>query len=349
MSRPITTGVIGYGLAGRVFHTPFLEASADFSLRMIATGDHTRRDQASSRYPGTEIVSSPEELLSRASELDLIVLATPSHTHRKLGEEAFAAGAAVVVDKPFAPSSVDAEALIDASTRANLPLNVFQNRRWDGDFLTIQELVASGRLGRIHRFESTFERWSPTRRERWQDRTTAEAGGGIIFDIGSHLIDQATVLFGPVIDLHAEMSPVRDGAVSEDDAFLSLLHANGVRSHLSMSSVAALSGPRFRVLGTAGAYSVDGLDGQEAALKDGVLPSDPDYGATPSSSWGTLSDGHPERIPTLRGDYAAFYSGVAAAIRGEAAPPVDPHDALEVVRIIEWAHRVAAPNPPSIA
>ncbi|RMB61821.1 Gfo/Idh/MocA family protein [Tessaracoccus antarcticus] len=347
MNRPISTGVIGYGLAGRVFHTPFLAASADFSLDMIATGNPTRRDQASARYPGAAIVSSPDELLARGSELDLIVLATPAHTHRELGEAAFAAGAAVVVDKPFAPSSEDAEALIDASMHAGRPLIVFQNRRWDGDFLTLQELVASGRLGRIHRFESTFERWSPTRRERWQDRTTQADGGGITFDIGSHLIDQALVLFGPVMDLHAELSPVRDGAVSEDDAFLSLLHDSGVRSHLSMSSVAALSGPRFRVLGTQGAYSVDGLDGQESALDDGVLPSDPVYGTTPPSHWGTVSDGHTERIPTLRGDYPAFYSGVAAAVRGEAAPPVDPHDALEVVRIIEWAHRVAAQHASS--
>ena len=345
MSRPINVGVIGYGLAGRVFHTPFIEASVDFSLQMIATGDPMRQENASDLYPGTTIVSSPEELLSRAPDLDLIVLATPAHTHRDLGTAAFAAGAAVVVDKPFAPSSTDAQALIDASTEANRPLIVFQNRRWDGDFLTVRQLVASGRLGRIHRFESTFEKWSPTRKERWQDRTTAATGAGITFDIGSHLIDQALVLFGPVVDLHAEMSPVRDGAVSEDDAFLSLLHASGVRSHLTMSSVAALSGPRFRVLGTNGAYSVDGLDGQEAALRDGVLPSDPNYGTTSLSDWGMLSDGHTEPIPTLRGDYPAFYSGVAAAVRGEAEPPVDPHDALEVVRIIEWAHRVAAAPP----
>ncbi|MDO5736416.1 MAG: Gfo/Idh/MocA family oxidoreductase [Propionibacteriaceae bacterium] len=342
MNRPINVGVIGYGLAGRVFHTPFIEANADFSLQVISTGDPARQESASNRYPGATIVSSPEELLARASDLDLIVLATPAHTHRELGTAAFAAGAAVVVDKPFAPSSADAQALIDASVEANRPLNVFQNRRWDGDFLTVRHIVDSGRLGPIHRFESTFERWSPMRKERWQDRTTPATGAGITFDIGSHLIDQALVLFGPVEELHAEMSAVRDGAVSEDDAFLSLHHASGVHSHLSMSSVAALSGPRFRVLGAKGAYSVDGLDGQEAALRDGALPTDPSYGTTSPSEWGVLSDGEAERIPTLRGDYPAFYSGVAAAVRGEAEPPVDPHDALEVVRIIEWAHRLAA-------
>lgn len=240
-------------------------------------------ENVSRLYPGATVVSSPEELLSHASDLDLIVLSAPAHTHRDLGTAAVAAGAAVVVDKPFAPSSADAQALIDASTQANRPLIVFQNRRWDGDFLTVRQLVESGRLGRIHRFGSTFERWSPTRKEHWQDRTTAATDAGITFDIGSYLIDQALVLFGPVTDLHAEMSPVRDGAVSEDKPW------------------------------------------SDVAIRLGML-----------------SGGNTERIPTLRGDYPAFYSEVAAAVRGDAAPPVHPHDALEVVRIIEWAHRVAA-------
>jgi scyllo-inositol 2-dehydrogenase (NADP+) len=340
MSTPIRTGIIGFGLSGRVFHAPFVAANPAFSLNLIATGDPDRRALASSRYPDVEVVSSPDGLLARASDLDLVVLASPAHTHVAQGLAALKSGAAVVVDKPFAPSVAAAEALIAAAAAVRRPLIVFQNRRWDGDFLTVKKLLASGALGEITRFESTFERWAGPRRARWQDTTTAAEGAGITFDIGSHLIDQALQLFGPIQDVHAELRIVRERGVSDDDAFVSLLHDNGVRSHLTMSSVAALSGPRIRVLGTAGTYSVHGLDGQEAALDSGMLPTDERYGVSEPDAFGELSDGQSRsRVPTERGDYPAFYAGVAAAIRSDGPLPVDPLDALEVVRIIERIHR----------
>ncbi len=334
----IRTGIVGYGLSGRVFHSPFVAADPRFSLEAISTGDPLRQAQAHDHHPAAEIVATPDELLAR--DLDLVILASPAHVHVEQGLAAFASGASVVVDKPFAPSVVDAERLIAAASGRSL--FVYQNRRWDGDFRTVRKLVGSGALGEVHRFESTFERWSPALRDRWQDTTPVSQGAGITFDLGSHLIDQALQLFGPAELVDAELSVLRAGGVSDDEAFLSLLHDSGVRSHLTISRFAAQNAPRFRVLGSASAYTVYGLDGQEPALMAGASPTDPGFGVAPESSWGLLGiAGALRPLPTERGEYAAFYAGVAATLLDGAPPPVDPLDALETVRIIERAHAIA--------
>lgn len=345
-TRVVRTGIIGYGLAGRVFHAPFVATNPDFSLDLIATGNADRAAEALEHHPGSEIVASPEALLERAGELDLVVLASPAHVHLEQGLAALEAGLAVVIDKPFAPSVLDAKKLIAKSDETGSPLIVFQNRRWDADFLTVQKLVESGALGTVHRFESTFERWGGAMRDRWQDTTTSDQGGGITFDLGSHLIDQALHLFGPATVEHAELLSVREGSVSDDDAFIALLHTNGVRSHLTMSRAAAQSGPRFRVLGDVSGYTSYGLDSQEAALKEYRWPGSDGYGTTPEEEWGLLGiDGagqSPERVEPELGDYPRFYAGVADAILHGAPVPVDPRESLEVVRIIERAHALSA-------
>ncbi|MES2170951.1 MAG: Gfo/Idh/MocA family oxidoreductase [Actinomycetota bacterium] len=329
----IRTGIIGYGLSGRIFHSPFVAANDRFSLEVIATSDPARQSDAHEHHPGAEIVSTPGELLER--DLDLVVLATPAHVHLEQGLAAFARGAAVVVDKPFAASVAEASRLIDAGGR----LFVYQNRRWDGDFLTVKKLVLSGALGTVHRFESSFERWSPALRDRWQDTTPVSQGAGITYDLGSHLVDQALQLFGPATLVDAELSVLRDGGVSDDDAFLSLRHDSGVHSHLTASRFAGQSGPRFRVLGSESAYTSYGLDGQEPALMAGASPSDPGFGETPSENWGELGVGAALRsVPMERGDYAAFYAGVAAALLDGADGPVDARDSLAALSILEQAH-----------
>jgi scyllo-inositol 2-dehydrogenase (NADP+) len=344
-TAPIRTGIIGFGLAGRVFHAPFLATNPDFRLEVVATSSPERAADATSQHPGVEIVESPDALLARAADLDLVVLASPAHTHLEQGLAALEAGCAVVIDKPFVPTVSDAEQLIAAAERASRPLMVFQNRRWDGDFLTVRRLISSGALGRVHRFESTFERWGGPVRDRWQETTTIAQGAGITYDLGSHLVDQALQLFGPATLEQAELSVVREGSVSDDDAFLSLRHESGVRSHLTVSRAAAQSGPRFRVLGTEAAYTVYGLDGQEPALKEQRWPDSGGYGVTPEAEWGLLGVDGPggslAPVPTERGDYPAFYEGVAASILHGAPPPVDPRDALEVVRILERAHELS--------
>jgi scyllo-inositol 2-dehydrogenase (NADP+) len=342
-STSIRTGIVGYGLSGRIFHAPFIEADEHFSIEAVSTSDPGRRARAAADHPGATIYGSPEELL--AQSFDLVVLASPAHVHLEQGLAALASGAALVIDKPFAASVGEAEQLIEAASAAGRPLIVFHNRRWDGDFLTLRTLLAQGALGHVHRFESTFERWSPELRPRWQDTTTTSQGAGIVFDLGSHLIDQALQLFGSAQLSSAELSILRPGAVSADEAFLSLLHDNGTRSHLTMSRYAAQAGPRFRMLGSTAAYVVYGLDPQEHALVAGARPRDADFGVAPEHAWGMLGiDGagsSPSPIATERGDYAAFYAGVAATINDGAPPPVDPFDALAALQIIAQAHEIA--------
>lgn len=342
---PIRTGIIGFGLAGRVFHAPFLATNPAFAITAIATSDPGRAAQAAAAHPDAAIMST-DALLQRAGDLDLVVLASPPHVHREQAVAAFRAGAAVVIDKPFVPTVADAEAIIAAAEAAGRPLTVFQNRRWDGDFRTVRTLVESAALGTVHRFESTFERFGAPKRDQWQGQISPAQGGGILFDLGSHLIDQALTLFGPATLEVAELRAVRDGLGSEDDAFVSLRHESGVRSHLTMSRVAAQSGPRFRVLGDTSGYTVYGLDGQEPDLKVGRWPGSDGYGETPKAQWGLLGVDNGEQplvpVPTEQGAYPDFYAQVAASIRDGAPVPVDARHALETVRIIEQAHALNA-------
>lgn len=345
-TKPIRTGIIGFGLSGRVFHAPFIATNPAFRLDLVATGNAERAADARSQHPGVEVVDTPNALLDRAGDLDLVILASPAHVHLEQGLAAFAAGAHAVIDKPFVPTVVDAKNLIAAADKAERTLTVFQNRRWDGDFLTVKKLLQDGALGAVHRFESTFERWSGPNRDRWQDTTTIAQGAGITYDLGSHLVDQALQLFGPATVEAAELRILRERSVSDDDAFISLLHANGLRSHLTLSRAAGQSGPRFRVLGSESAYTVYGLDGQEPALKEQRWPGSAGYGVTPESEWGLLGvadDLAPVR--TEDGRYPDFYAGVAASILDGAPPIVDPRDAIEVVRILERAHALSPANP----
>jgi predicted dehydrogenase len=221
---------------------------------------------------------------------------------------------------------------------------VFQNRRWDSDFLTLRALLDEGAIGTPTRFESRFERWRPSLdADAWREKAGAEDAGGLLFDLGSHLIDQAMQLFGRPTSVYAELDARRAGAVVDDDAFVALTHPNGVRSHLWMSAVARLSGPRFRLLGLSGAFESFGLDGQEDALVAGGDPRDPDWGAEPPERWGRIATDDGERIVTSRrGDYPAYYAGVAAALRSGDEPPVDPRDSIDGLRVIEAAVRSAA-------
>ncbi|KZX21605.1 Gfo/Idh/MocA family oxidoreductase [Rathayibacter tanaceti] len=297
----IRVGIVGFGLAGSVFHGPFLAADPAFEVVAVATRDPDRAASAASAHSAAQIVPDLEAVL--AEQPDLVVLATPPSVHREQAEAALAAGAAVVIDKPFAPSTADADAIIAASEASGAPVFVFQNRRWDSDLLTLRRLLAEGALGEVFRFESTFERWSTPKTGRWQNRIGTHEGGGILFDLGSHLVDQALMLFGPASVTAAETRVVHPGGASEDDAFVSLLHGGGVRSHLTMSRVARATGPRLRVLGSRGAFSIDGLDPQEAALRSGrSRPEEPGFGEVPAGAWGVLTDDSgSRRVPSERG------------------------------------------------
>jgi predicted dehydrogenase len=243
-----------------------------------------------------------------------------------------------VVDKPLAPTAAAARDLVDEATNRGLMLTVFQNRRWDGDFLTLRRLVGEGALGDVLRFESRFERWRPTPKGGWREHGDPGEAGGLLYDLGSHLIDQALHLFGPAGSVYAEVDRRREGMEVDDDTFVALTHDSGVRSHLWMSAVAARPAPRFRVLGTRAAYTKHGLDVQEEALRAGARPGGADWGSEPPEQWGELGAGDEARpVPTEAGAWQQFYAGVVACLRDGAPPPVDPRDAIAVLDVIETA------------
>lgn len=335
----IRVALIGYGLAGAVFHAPLIAATPGMALTSVVTGDPERQARARERNPGVRILPSVEQLWELAREQDLVVVATPNRFHVPLGLAALEAGLPVVIDKPMATTSEEGRGLIAAADDRGLFLSVFQNRRWDGDFLTVRRLLAEDALGPIVRFESRFERWRPAVRQgAWRERGDPEEAGGLLFDLGSHLIDQAVQLFGPPVRVYAEVDRRRPGAEIDDDVFVALSHENGVRSHLWMSVLAAIRGPRMRVLGLRAAYEKHGLDPQEEALAGGSRPSGPSWGREPAERWGQLSNGDGERaVETESGDYPRFYAEVARALRAGGAPPVDPREAVAVLEIIESA------------
>jgi scyllo-inositol 2-dehydrogenase (NADP+) len=338
--EPLRVGLIGFGPAGRFFHAPLLAATPGLALTAIVTSDPTRSEQATATYPGVRIVAGAEELWSQ--DLDLVVVASPNKTHVPLATAAIEAGAAVVVDKPFAITSGDGSALVELAAEHGRLLSVFQNRRWDGDFRTAKQLIDDGRLGAVHRFESRFERWRPQLKGGWRETGGREEGSGLLYDLGSHLIDQALTLFGPVTGVYAEADVRRPGAQADDDTFIALTHASGTRTHLWASATAADLGPRFRVLGSQAAYVTYGLDGQEDELRAGRTPQDADFGITPPERYGRLgADGAFETYPTLPGRYADYYAAIERALRGEGPVPVDPRDAVTALKVIEAA-RVSA-------
>jgi predicted dehydrogenase len=340
---PIRVALIGYGLAGAVFHGPLLSSTPGMSLATIVTGDPGRRARASSDHPDAQLLAGVEPLWRRPADHDLVVVATPNRSHVPLGLAALEAGLPVVIDKPMAPTAEEGRRLVAEATQRDLLLAVFQNRRWDGDFLTVRRLLSEDALGPIVRFESRFERWRPrVHPEAWRERGDPEEAGGLLFDLGSHLIDQAVVLFGPPRTVYAEVDRRRPSAEVDDDVFVALEHEVGVRSHLWMSVLAAIPGPRMRVLGMRAAYEKFGLDVQERALSEGARPDDPDWGREPPERWGRLSTGDGERtVETERGAYPAFYRGIAASLRDGTPPPVDPEDSVAVLRIIEAAQESA--------
>jgi scyllo-inositol 2-dehydrogenase (NADP+) len=340
---PVRVGLIGYGLAGSAFHAPLIATTAGMRLSFVVTSNPERARQARADHPGVEIIASAEEMWRRAAEIDLAVVASPNRTHVPLARAALEAGLAVVVDKPLAATSAEARALVDEARARGLLLSVFQNRRWDGDFLTLRRLISDGALGDVHRFESRFERWRPTPKTGWRERGDPAEAGGVLYDLGSHLVDQALVLFGPVAHVYAELDHRRPGVQVDDDTFVALTHASGVRSHLWMSSFAADDNGRFRVLGSRAAYVKHHLDVQEAALRAGTRPGAAGWGEEPPERWGRLGAGenwHP--VPTARGDYPAYYAAIAADLRAGTPPPVDPADSIAVLDIIEAAHRSSA-------
>jgi scyllo-inositol 2-dehydrogenase (NADP+) len=348
----LRVALIGYGLAGSVFHAPLIAATAGMSVAAIVTNSPARQQQARQDFPAAEILPDAAMLWSQASRYDLAVVATPNRTHVPLGIAALHAGLPVVIDKPLAASVADAEQLITLSQQTGKLLTVFQNRRWDNDFLTVRQLLADGLLGRVTRFESRFDRYrAEPRTGVWRESAAVGDAGGLLYDLGSHLIDQAVQLFGPPLQVYAEMERQRPDAHVDDDTFVALTFEHGVHAHLWMSVVARRAGPRFRVSGLHGTYEKWGLDPQEEALSTGKRPGDPAWGKESREQWGRLStdvggihiDG---AVETLNGSYERYYALLREALVAGGPAPVDPGDALLTLQIIEAAQESARQNRP---
>jgi predicted dehydrogenase len=330
-------GLVGYGLAGEGLHAPLIDATTELELAFVVSSSAERAERARDRYPGVEVLPDVEALWQRREQHDLVVVAAPNRAHVPVALAALEAGLPVVVDKPLAATAADGRRLQKAAEARSLMLAVFHNRRWDGDMLTLRRLIGEGALGEVLRFESRLERWRPeVRAGAWREREAPEDAGGVLFDLGSHLIDQALVLFGPVESVYAEVDRRRPGARVADDAFVALTHRSGVRSHLWASQVAANPGPRMRVLGTAAGYVKSGLDAQEAALRAGQRPDGPGWGREPPEAWGTLGvEGDVRPVETEAGDWPAFYRGVITALKDGSPPPVGAADGVAVLEVIE--------------
>src|SRR3954469_4122141 len=323
--------VIGYGLAGSLFHAPLIAATPGLKVSTVVTANPERQAAARRAYPDSNVASDPEEVFARAADHDFVVVATPNDVHVTLARTALDASLPVVVDKPLAPTAHEARSLVEHAEELGVPITVYMNRRWDSDQLTLRRLLGEGKLGEVLRYESRLERWRPalSGAKPWREISSPEAGGGVLLDLGSHLVDQAIVLFGAVVRVYAELES-RRGGVADDDAFLALEHRSGARSHLWASLLAATPGPRLRVLGDRAAYIVTDVDGQEDALRSGARPSgDEAWGIEPPERWGRLiTEEKSEAIVSERGDWPRFYAKLERALRQGSPAPVNPWDAV---------------------
>ncbi|MEX2404879.1 MAG: oxidoreductase [Balneolales bacterium] len=335
MQDVINTGLIGYGNAAKVFHAPVIQAVQGLSLKKVV---ERRKKESSERYPWVDVVGDVTTLLLDES-IELVVIATPNNTHFELARQALLSNKHVVVDKPLTITSEQAHQLIGLARQQKRVLSVFQNRRWDGDFKTVNKLIKGNLLGRLVEFESHFDRFRNYRKPGW--REDEGEGTGILYDLGPHLIDQAQTLFGLPEMVTADIRIQRDSA-KVADYFELILHYNNLKATLKAGMLVREPNKRFILHGTEGSYVKYGLDPQENALKQGLLPSSPNWGMERRENWGKLNtnlnglhfDGPLETLP---GSYQDYYRNIADVIRGREELIVKPLQALNTIRIIEHA------------
>jgi len=335
-TKAIRAGVIGFGNAGRNFHSAVVDAVPGLELATIV---QRSGDAAAQAFPHVKISRSVEEML-RDETIRLVVVATPNVSHFSLAAQALEADRDVVIDKPFALSTADAAKLIELAHRKKRLISPYQNRRWDGDFLTVKKLLDEGKLGRLVSFESHMDRWRPRPNlDVWRDND--RVGGGALYDIGSHLVDQALILFGMPEAIFADVRTDRDNAIL-NDAFDLRLYYPRLTVLLRTTCLACSPAQRFVIQGTQGSYMKWGLDPQEDALKRGKKFSQPHWGEEPEVDWGklTLDDrGTITHTPvqTLPGDYRGYYANVRDVLLGKAPLAVTANQAWHTIRVLELA------------
>jgi predicted dehydrogenase len=325
--------LIGYGLAGRVFHAPVIAAVEGLKLAAIVS---SRREEIGKNWPGVAIRATPEEVFSDTA-IDLVVVATPNESHFEMASRALAAGKHVVIDKPFARSTDEARRLM-LLAKGRI-LSVFHNRRWDSDFLTLKRLMAEGVLGEVVYFESHFDRYRPKVKQGWREQ--AGPASGAWYDLGAHLLDQALQLFGRPLAITADLAMLRPGAVATD-YFRVLLHYGKLRVVLTGNALAPADDLRFRVRGSRAGFVKYGLDAQEPFLAAGGKPDDAAFGGDPRPGHLVLPGGGEKVVESLCGDYRAYYRGIRDTLLGTAPLPVTAAEAFTVMELLEAAAESAA-------
>jgi scyllo-inositol 2-dehydrogenase (NADP+) len=332
----INVGIIGYGLSGSVFHAPLIKHTQGLRLKTIVS----RSEQVHKDYPEVEVVHEVEMLL-RQKEIEVVVVTSPNTTHYEYAKKAILAGKHVVVEKPFTITSSEAEDLIVLAREKGVLLTVYHNRRWDNDFLTIQELLRSGILGRLTTYEAHYDRFRPCVRDRWREKKLS--GSGTLYDLGAHLIDQALVLFGMPQTVWADLRAERAGAQAVDYFHL-ILGYQDLRVILHGGSLVRETGPRYMLHGDKGSFVKYGLDPQEEQLKNGIRPGASVWGEDRPDNYGQLTTeigGLVMRgvVETLPGRYETFYKSLVEAIQLRERTPVLAEEARNTIHIIECAIR----------
>jgi scyllo-inositol 2-dehydrogenase (NADP+) len=334
---PIRAGVIGFGVAGRIFHAAVVDAVPGLELACIV---QRHGDEAAEAHPGVTIYRDAQQAFDDPS-IQLIIIATPNDIHYDLVRRALEAGKHVVVDKPFTIDSADAAHLVELGRKQHLLVSAYQNRRWDGDFLTVKEILESGALGRLVSYESHFDRWRPVRKpQSWREAGTP--GGGLLWDLGPHLMDQAIQLFGLPYAIFADVRVEREGGITVDAFDIRLYYPTISSVLLRVTNLSIVPGPRFNLNGDRGNFLKYGLDPQEDLLKAGQRFESPTWGTEPAKNWGILTTEDEgsvvsRPVPTQAGDYRGYYANIRDAILGTQPLAVTPEQATQVIRLLELA------------
>lgn len=337
--KAITTALASYGMSGTVFHGPLLSAHRGFTVSAIL---ERHRSDSSGKHPGARLVRNFSDILSDPG-IELVVINTPDYLHFEMAVEALESGKHIVVEKPFTMKAEEADRIMELAESRGLMVSVFQNRRWDGDYLTVKKIISEGQLGRLVSFESHFDRFRNYIQESWKEDRTL--GAGTLYNLGSHMIDQALQLFGMPGYIFADVRAQRAGS-SIDDSFDIFMHYDDVKCLVRGSYLVKEQGPRYILHGTRGSFVKTGIDPQEEALKSGAVPGTRSWGEEHPVDYGTLNtltDGMDfySRIPSVPGNYLAYYDNIHAHLRKGASLEVKPDQARDVIRIIEAAYESA--------
>ncbi len=334
--QKINVALAGYGSGGRIYNAPIIAAVEAFAIKKILTASPGNISAARQDFPKATIVKDYSEVLED-KYIDLVVISTPNHLHKDLAEKALKAGKHVVVEKPLTPTFEEAQFLVELARENERILSVNHNRRWDSDIRTIKKVLDQQLLGKVVEYEAHFDRFRAGIKDSWKEQGS-NPGSGILYDLGSHLIDQALWLFGPPAEVFAHLRAQRKASEVVDNFELLMLYPE-LKVTLKAGMLVKEPGPRYQLFGDKGSFIKYGMDVQEEALKNGVKPKS-DWGREPKEIWGRfIGPEGIELVKSERGDYREFYRNIAAAIRGKEKPLVSPQQAGMVIKVIQLAYQ----------